>query len=356
MSEKGRTVRRMLLVLGLLAAGVLAAGGCWPIEESATIPTPPATATPPKVEQAGQQSPAIEGRLLYAREGHIWMRTGTTARRLTEQSPATQPAWSPDGREIVFVVKGDGYSDLWIMAADGSNAHPITNNRSSHPPHSWEAVHSSFWAAQPQWIPPDGAWISYLSHNTPQASVSRIAIWILRPDGSEDQRYLTWGGNVENPAWSPDGRYVAFAAYPDYPNNTNPSLLYYDTDRNVILPLGAETEGIQRYDPAWSPDGLWLAYAARQGGQTDVWVMPSPLNPLFAEDWAPVRLTTRGTARAPAWSPTGRQMVFIALENKSFDLWLLDLDYGESLPQPAGARKLTDGDRVDATARPSWAP
>jgi TolB protein len=343
---------RRALLLGLLTALVLATGACWPWEDSSAPPPEVPTPTPPKVEEAGQSSPSIEGRLLYARDGSIWLRTGTTARRLTEGILATQPAWSPDGTYIAFVVEGEGYSDLWVMAADGSNPHPITNSRPETTPGTSAFVYSALWAFQPQWMPPDGTWLSYISHFPPQARTSTMSIWIVRPDGSERQRYLPMQA-VESPTWSPDGHMLAFTHFIE----DGAQLRYYDVDTDAVLRLGEDVAGVERYDPAWSPDGLWIAYAARQAGRTDLWAMPSPQNPLYEGEWSPVRLTDLGAARGPAWSPAGKQIAFIAAKGDSFDLWLLDLkiEPGQA-PQPAGVEQLTTNANVDATARPSWAP
>ena len=348
---------RRFSLLSLLFIIALAATGCrlWPGPPAPSTPLP--TPTPPRVEDAGKRSPVVEGRLLYARGGSIWLRSGTTAQRLTEGLWATQPCWSPDGRQVVFIVRDEAYSDLWVMDADGRNGHPLTANRSEVAGFTPEFAHSSFWAFQPQWGPPEGEWIYYISHTRPEALSSNMSIWMIRPDGTEEHRLLPMNGQVESPVWSPDGQMLAFAYMP---YETGPQLHYYDPNSGQVLDLGEKVEGIERYDPAWSPDGAWIAYAARQRGpteSTDIWVMPSPLNPLFFGDWSSVRLTEQGAARAPAWSPDGKQMAFIAVESDSFDLWLLNLEWAPGQPpKPAGAEKLTSGAQVDATARPSWAP
>ncbi len=352
-ADAGRICPKILLLL-LLLATALSAGGCWlwePLPSPQQTPAP--TPTPPTVQEAGVSSPSITGRLLYAAAGHIWLRTGTTARRLTEETTGTQPAWSPDGRQIAFVVRGEYYSDIWVMAADGGDAHAITNFRSAAGEYSFEAVHGSYWAAQPQWIPPGGLWISFISHGSPDFKSSVLSIWIMHPDGAERRRYLGLSQNIESPVWSPDGEWLAFTLFM---SGRPPQLRTMDPDGNIRA-LGPDSEGIARYDPAWSPDGLWIAYAAREGeqGPTDLWLMPSPLNTLYDSEWTPIRLTTMGQARNPAWSPDGRQIAFIAAEKQSFDLWLLNLDLGGDWPQSTGkAERLTDGGNVDATSRPSW--
>ncbi len=348
-------MRKNVLLAGLVAVIALLFQGCALPWEKASGGTPLPTATPPKVVEAPKKSPTIEGRLLYSRDGHIWLRTGTTENRLTEESPSIQPSWSPDGQQIVYVARGDGYSDLWVMNADGTNRHAITQNNSSYAEHSREAAHSSFWAFQPRWMPPTGEWIGYISHSpSGDRLTSTMLIWQIQPDGSNESRFLFAYSDMESPIWSPDGELVAFTLYD---NTTGSQLRYYDPNSNSIVELGADQPGIERYDPAWSPDGLWVAYAARQDGQTDLWLMPSPLNPLYSQEWAPVRLTKMGAARAPGWSPTGKQIAFIAESNELFDLWLLNLDTttGQA-PQATGQEKLTDGGGVDANSAPSWAP
>jgi len=340
-------------VWGVILTLLLCLAGCEPGEMPATSPLPSPTDTPLIVEER-PQGPSVAGRLLYAAQGHIWLYTGTTARRLTGPTPALQPAWSPDGKEIAFVVRGEGYSDIWVMEADGSNPHPVTVNRSTYPEGSHEAAHTAYWAFQPQWIPPEGDWIGYISHYEPRQLSNPLSVWRIRPDGSGEQPYLSLGGFIETPTWSPDGQYMAFAFF-TYDHRAQ--LRYLDLNTGKVLRLGKDEEGIERYDPAWSPDGRWIAYAARQGGATQIWVMPSPLNPLYQEEWAPRLLSSQKAARGPAWSPDGKELAFIAAQDGSFDLWLLTLEVSpEGFPRPAGEERLTYGAQVDATSRPSWAP
>jgi TolB protein len=53
---------------------------------------------------------------------------GKNARRLTPlDSEADEPAWSPDGRRIVFVSNRNGFRELWIMNADGTAPRILTH-------------------------------------------------------------------------------------------------------------------------------------------------------------------------------------------------------------------------------------
>jgi len=120
---------------------------------------------------------------------------GSGARRLTSppisfSGPTTTitgkddfPAWSPDGRSIVFESNRDSNNGIFLMGADGSNIHPLT-----HPPGIDE---SPTWSA-------DGATIVFVRTAEPVLS-SPDQIYAMSADGS-GQRSLTGG---TSPAWQP---------------------------------------------------------------------------------------------------------------------------------------------------------
>ena len=81
------------------------------------------------------------------------------------------------------------------------------------------------------------------------------------------------------------------------------------------------TPGARERDPAWSPDGRWIAYLSDQTGEYELWVTGSD------GATAPRRVTTgAGTFRfKPRWSPDSRKLAF---SDKTFTLWWCDVASG----------------------------
>jgi Tol biopolymer transport system component len=118
---------------------------------------------------------------------------------------ASFPKWSPDGQKILYVADG-GYVDscfgLWTVNADGSGARQLGGPGVGRPSASCSFVEASlsdgYW---PVWSP-DGSEIAFVSGPGPEA----FSIHVIRADGSG--RRLRVPAPATYPDWTPDGRLI----------------------------------------------------------------------------------------------------------------------------------------------------
>jgi len=98
-------------------------------------------------------------------------------------SPGVDPAWSPDGKQIAYTHgTGTDLSDIWLMNADGSNAHPLAKD----PAREMDPTFA-----------PDGTWVAFT-----RGILSKPKIVMIKLDASEE-RTLTKGTAREgHPCWS----------------------------------------------------------------------------------------------------------------------------------------------------------
>ena len=138
----------------------------------------------------------------------------------------------------------------------------------------------------------------------------------MNADGS-GQRRLTRNQGDHNPAWSPDGRRIAFIRDQKFKNqNSSISLVagattgvQYWADFEVYV-MNADGSGQRQLtqngggDPAWSPDGRRIAFTSYRIGNSEVYLMNA--------DGSGQRQLTRYPAQdgSPAWSPDGRRIAF----------------------------------------------
>ncbi len=114
-----------------------------------------------------------------------------------------QPNGSPAGGRIVYQRFAGGQWDLWVVDADGSNAHPIT----SGPGDKTDASFS-----------PDGRWIVFSGDLN---ELDYAGIFVMPISGGPPQRVTDYVGYAGAPSWSPDRSRIAFEAYPGDPDGSS---------------------------------------------------------------------------------------------------------------------------------------
>jgi Tol biopolymer transport system component/DNA-binding winged helix-turn-helix (wHTH) protein len=230
-------------------------------------------------------------------------------RRLTSDNRKINGlTWSPDGEKLLFTSTRAGMYGVWSVGSDGGDPQlvPLGNEDVQQPStapgvshiayEQWthraqlkrielaqqaeidaeDYVRSTRWDSNPAYAP-DGERIAFTSNRAgPQG------IWISDRDGRNAVQIADLGGVfVDHPAWSPDGRSIAFDASPD--------------GRTAILTVAPEggtprriTEGPgDSRNPAWSRDGKWIYFESNQSGAWQIYARP-------AGGGKSVRVTTDG--------------------------------------------------------------
>jgi Tol biopolymer transport system component len=184
-------------------------------------------------------------------------------------SGLTTPAWSPDGKQLVFTGYDGGLSDLFIVNADGSDLRRLTNDKYAD--------------LQPAWSP-DGKTIAFTTDrdgetdfNTLKFGNMRIGLYHLDDGRIELLKHMDQGKNI-NPAWAPDGRSLAFVS--DRGDGISNIFLYDFADGNVyqLTDVYTGVTGITPLSPclSWAHEADRLAFAYYEDGEYNVYGLDNP--------------------------------------------------------------------------------
>jgi Tol biopolymer transport system component len=261
-------------------------------------------------------------------------------------TPKSDPAWSPDGRQIAFASNSDHSASLYIMNADGSNptklidAKDLSMNRQATP--DWQlGIGGPVWS-------PDGRKIAFDASHTIGGTLSIVDMYVIDADGSN---LITPAGRPafdSGPAWSPDSQKIAFNSSVEWDkvgvifNSCGGSggicVMNADGTNLISLPHKKGGEG----DPNWSPDGRKIAFTSGRTGDAEIYVMDT-------DGSNPVNLTRYGKAwdAAPVWSPDGKRIAFSSYRDGNFEIYVMNADGTDIINV---TNNLTD------EGSPAWSP
>jgi TolB protein len=120
-------------------------------------------------------------------------RGGSDLRQVSSVT-AWDPTWSPDGKQILFASYAGDLSQLFIINADGTGLHQVSNLPDLRGRSDWS---------------PQNLLVTY------SGKPWQRELFLLNPDGSNQRQLTPSGGNSQGPSFSPDGQWVAFTAYFD---------------------------------------------------------------------------------------------------------------------------------------------
>jgi Tol biopolymer transport system component len=204
-------------------------------------------------------------------------RDGAGLRRLTDNPEGNfEPALSPRGDAIVFVSSRDRVAELYRMRADGTGSQRLTNT----PRDEWGA----------RWSP-DGELLVFVSD---RESAERV--YVMPASGGEAKRVSQRDLDVQvvetSPTWAPVGRRLAYVLRePPQPSR----LVIVDVTPSGPRVVGelSDPGGGALGEPAWSPEGRYLALTVTQGKDTQIAIAR-------ADGTGLVKVTK---AQGPNWNP-----------------------------------------------------
>ena len=220
----------------------------------------------------------------------------------------------PKATHIAYMSKADGEADIYAMTTSGFAKINLTHD-------STVGLRAD---SEPAWSP-DGQYVAFQRAGL-KTQTSRL--FVVRSNGSAEPHALVpqsaLGISEMHPNWSPDGKTIVFSS-----NRTGHFELYtVGAAGGAARRLTFTASGVENLEPAWSPDGTAIAFVRHEWSGFGPPSFPTDsIYVLWLKTHQTVRLTDPGLGKSdcqPSWSGDGMRLAFESNRAGTEDVYVLD--------------------------------
>lgn len=207
------------------------------------------------------------------------------------------PDWSPDGMRLAITGwRGRQTGGVFTVTAEGGDLEALSN----------DLGYAVKWS-------PDGRTLAYETYDASQV----YRLWLMNSDGSNARCLNPWGDESWfEPNWSPDSQHLTHVRL-GY-GVSQPEIFVMDA--TGWSPRRMTDDGFEARYPAWSPDGRWIAWGSWHGQRAELWLVQA--------DGAGAHKVADGYW--PEWAPDSRRIVYTSPDPASgaYRVFTIDIETG----------------------------